>query len=89
MNGRKRTVTTDGNAIITDQGRLITTNWRDISTGSGRCRAYQGYTWVILPRRQGFIAQLSGNGVPASRRYFRNQADALRWLRSQSADHPA
>ena len=85
MSKRTRTVTTDGNAIITDQGRLINTNWRSLTRGQGHCRAYQGYTWVVLRQPRGYLAQLSGNGIPAARRYFRSQDEAVHWLEAKSA----
>lgn len=88
MSKRTRTVTTDGDAIITNQGRLITTKWRSLTSGHGSCRAYQGYTWVVLRQPQGYLAQRSGNGMPAARRYFRSQDEAVRWLETQSTTSP-
>ena len=84
---RQRTTTADGNAIITQEGRLITDHWRDISSGTGRCKAYRGDTWVVIRKPNGYLAQVSGAGRPARRRWFTRQRAAVRWLREQSDHH--
>ena len=85
---RTRTVTTDGNAVITSQGRLITTPWRPLSSGPGGCRVYRGFTWVIIPNDSRYMAQLSGQGRPAVRRFFNSAQEAVRWLERESLRQP-
>ena len=85
---RNRTVTTDGNAIITDQGRLITTEWRQLNAAKGRCRAYRGFTWVVLDQGHRYMAQLSGEGRPVARRFFTNPQEAEKWLKRQADANP-
>lgn len=84
---RSRVATTDGRAVITKEGRLITDTWRDTTTGDGRCKIYRGDTWVVLRRPNGYIAQVSGLGRPAVRRWFTTQRAATRWLKEQSDRH--
>lgn len=87
MPPHQRTATTDGNAVITTAGRLITDRWRDLHQGTGKCRAYRGYTWVMFPVQNGYIAQVSGPGLPARRRRFHRQEKAVHWLRQQADAH--
>lgn len=81
---RERVTTTDGSAIITKEGRLITDHWRDISSGDGRCKAYRGDTWVVFRHPNGYMAQVSGAGRPARRRWFTRQRAAVQWLKDES-----
>lgn len=84
---RQRVTTTDGKAIITRDGRLITDRWRDTSSGNGRCKAYRGDTWVMFQKPNGYIAQVSGNRRPTQRRWFASQRKAVQWLKEQSDEY--
>ena len=84
---RERVTTADGSAIITREGRLINGDWRDISSGDGRCKAYRGDTWVVFRKPNGYMAQVSGTGRPPKRRWFTRQRAAVRWLKEQSDQH--